>query len=588
MDPITSEQQSYSWLQVPKAIWHFVGDHKRAFVSLHTLLFLVLFYDLVPPYILGKIVDFFTNYERGDSLNTFYYLVLFLGASSIIIAIIRLTTKDKLSRLAITAQTNARIEGFERLMDFSLAWHSKENSGNKVQRIFTGSEAISEWSNLINNGIFPIATAFLGVLGVFLFLNPLFLVFVLIYAALFFTIEYIFNRKLERLSNEINKLKEKSSGAYIEGAGNILAIKALGAEKSLHTQVRLHEEASQKLQFASNSAGTQKYYWFQSLNGVGLVVFLFLIAQDILTGAITVGYILIFISYFDRLRNAADHIINVSGKVVQLKSDLLRMMPIFLETAGVKTGTEPFPKHWRDIRIENGSFKYPSGQVGMKDLNFVLNRDEKLGVAGLSGSGKSTMIKILLGLYELESGTFKVGNKNYYDIAHEEITKHIAVVLQETELFNLSLRDNITVMRNVSPALLATAIDTAQLSDVIAKLPEGLDTFIGERGYSLSGGERQRLGIARAICKDAPVLIFDEATSSLDSKTEQVIMQKLLENLSQKTLLIIAHRLSTLKDTDRIIVFEQGQIIEDGTFDSLQNKPDSKFGELYQLQHHQS
>jgi ABC-type multidrug transport system fused ATPase/permease subunit len=120
---------------------------------------------------------------------------------------------------------------------------------------------------------------------------------------------------------------------------------------------------------------------------------------------------------------------------------------------------------------------------------------------------------------------------------------------------------------------------------VVNKLPEGLETLIGERGYTLSGGERQRLGIARAIYKNAPILIFDEATSALDSKTEQLIMENLLKNLKQKTMLIIAHRLSTLQNTNRILVFEQGSIVEEGAFHDLKDKPVSKFGQLYKLQH---
>ena len=152
------------------------------------------------------------------------------------------------------------------------------------------------------------------------------------------------------------------------------------------------------------------------------------------------------------------------------------------------------------------------------------------------------------------------------------------MVLQETELFNLSLRDNITMMRSSNAELLNQAIEISQLGEVINKLPEGLDSRIGEKGYMLSGGERQRLGIARAIYKNAPIIILDEATSSLDSETEGRIMEKLLGDYGRdKTFLIIAHRLGTLKYTDKIAVMEEGRVVEEGSYDELMNRENSVF-----------
>src|SRR5262249_3678652 len=140
---------------------------------------------------------------------------------------------------------------------------------------------------------------------------------------------------------------------------------------------------------------------------------------------------------------------------------------------------------------------------------------------------------------------------------------NIAVVLQETELFNFSLRENITMMRDAPPELLQRSCEIACLNEIIARLPDGLDTVVGERGYSLSGGERQRVGIARAICRNAPILLLDEATSALDSATEQMVMERLMaEHSSNRTMLIVAHRISTLKDADRIVVFDEGRLVE--------------------------
>ena len=159
------------------------------------------------------------------------------------------------------------------------------------------------------------------------------------------------------------------------------------------------------------------------------------------------------------------------------------MMPIFRETEFIKTGNESFPKNWDKIEIKNTSMDYGSGQLGLKDFNLTLRRNTKTGIAGLSGSGKSTLAKIILGLYTIKSGEFKIGDKNYYSISHNETLSNISVVLQETELFNLSLRDNITMMRGEDTELLKRAIEISELEEVINKLPEGIDAMIDEKRY---------------------------------------------------------------------------------------------------------
>src|SRR5204862_4578807 len=171
---------------------------------------------------------------------------------------------------------------------------------------------------------------------------------------------------------------------------------------------------------------------------------------------------------------------------------------------------------------------------------------------------------------QLDRGTLQIGEVSGEEIQHEDLISSAAVVLQETELFNFSLRENITMMREVPPALLQRSCEIACLGDVIANLPEGLDTVVGERGYTMSGGERQRVGIARALCRNAPVLLLDEATSALDSATEQMIMERLMaDHNGDGTMIIVAHRISALTDADKIFVFDQGRLVEQGRFQDL-------------------
>lgn len=579
------ETEKFSWFDVPKSIWYFLETDKTSWTFFNILLFVIFFYDLVPPFIVGKIIDFFVKYHSGDSLRTFYVYAIFLGVAHTVTSLIRLGSKGKLSKIGISTRTRARISGFESLINLPLHWHAQENTGNKIERVFTGSQALREWSYFTTNTIFPIAVSFIGVLTAFIFLSPIFFFFLVAYTILLLTIEGYFNRKISTLNDAYNRAKQAASGTYMESTGNLLSIKAMGSEKNLNLRVQKSEESAKKIQHTISDTGTRKWYAFQTLNGVSLTLFFLLLGHQLIGGLITVGSILVYYTYFDKLRKAASDTNDATINAIGLKSDLANMMPIFLEETSVKTGKEKFPRRWDKIEIINASFAYPSGQKALDKANISIGNNERLGIAGASGSGKSTLVKILLGLYQLKDGKFKVGEKNYYNISHDELIKNVAVVLQETELFNLSLRDNITGLKNVGPELIELSLEISQLKGVIEKLPDGLDTLVGERGYKLSGGERQRLGIARAICKNAPIIILDEATSSLDSKTEKKIMDKLLAKFGdEKTFIIIAHRISTLKDTDRVIVFNKGTVVEEGKYDDLIQDTNSHLGELYALQ----
>jgi ABC-type multidrug transport system fused ATPase/permease subunit len=265
------------------------------------------------------------------------------------------------------------------------------------------------------------------------------------------------------------------------------------------------------------------------------------------------------------------------------------MMPIFRDELSSHQGTQNFPEGWQNFFIRNGFFRYQidgkeARDSGLTDLTIEIKRHEKIGVVGKSGSGKSTFAKMLLGLYDLEKGEYKFGDKNFHSIRHSEVTNKMALVLQDSEMFNLSLKDNITLMRKFDQKLFDQALEISALNDLVEKLPEGVDALIGEKGYRLSGGERQRIGIARAIYKDPEILILDEATSSLDSRTESSILKAFEDKLAKKTIVSIAHRVSTLKNSDRIVVFDQGSIVEEGKFKDLSKNENSKFFEIYHSQ----
>ena len=574
-----------SWPALIRAVFAFVGHHKRSFLCWSAVLVVCQFYSLVPPLLIGQIVDFFLHFHPGNSLQPFYTEVIILGVGTALAAYIRLKAKDHLGKIDIDIVYQAKIDGFDRLMRYPLSWHQKENTGSKMQRLQGGLGNLRQLLRVSHDDLPNLAISFIGVLTIFLFLDWLFAAFLIIYLAIFFVIEYRFYQRLLHTNHQFNRASETSSGTYLESANNVLTIKTMGATQALKRNLDTVEVTAKDLAYNSHHLVTKKWQYFQIINALALATFLLIVGHSVLSGSMTAGAIFVYFSYFQRLSDAATNGITTLLNMIEYKSAIERMLPIYHQ-APRKIKGQPFPARWQSIEIVDGHFLYQveGQQFEINNLNLSLRRGQKIGVVGRSGSGKSTLAKLLLGIYKLDQGNITIGNQPLDKIDADDLTKHITIVAQETELFNLTLRENITMMKNIPDDQLQRAIKIACLQPVIDKMPKGLDTKIGERGGRLSGGEKQRIGIARAICANTEILVLDEATSALDSKTEILVQQALERELEDKTLIIIAHRLMTLTKVDRIIVFDKGKIIEQDAFNRLLSNANSAFYQLYKLQ----
>lgn len=240
-----------------------------------------------------------------------------------------------------------------------------------------------------------------------------------------------------------------------------------------------------------------------------------------------------------------------------------------------------------EVRIDGLSFAYPEAKEDLvvKDLSFVIEKGQKVGIVGHSGAGKSTLIGLILGFYEPTSGKIFVNGVDATDRDPSFIRSISAYVPQDTSMFNRTIRDNIVYSRpTANDTEIVSALTKANALEFVQKLPQGLDTLVGERGIKLSGGQRQRIAIARAILKDSPLLLLDEATSALDSVSEQAIQKALHELMKGRTAVVIAHRLSTLKHLDKIVVIEKGKIAEMGSHDELLNIRGGIYADLWKRQ----
>lgn len=583
----------FSWGDLFKAYWFLLHDLKWRWLCLTIFLFVLHFYVLVPPLIIGKIVDFFTLYHTGDSLNTFYMYTGILGVTFVVISFLRLSTKNVIGNLQSEVIYQTKVKGFERLLDFSLEWHLEESAGGKAQRVNSGVEAYKKLNKNLTNEIMRSVASIIGVVAVFIFLRPPYVIFFLIYVLGFWTILLSFYKRIQRENDSYFSSIERAGGSYVEGLSNILTIKTLGADSGFKKHIAQKEHGTKARELTIRRLYNNLWKSFQAFNGICYGAFLFLVGHDVVSQQISAGSLVIFYGYLQHLIGNAGDMIDTYETTLNAKSGIGRMMSVFWTKVKITAGNKKLPRNWENISLDNANFSYKNGQGvdtknetrgAIKNFSISIPRYSKIGVVGKTGSGKSTVAKILAGLYPLSSGQYTIGDVSFYQLTHEEQTKQLTLVLQETEIFNLSLEDNITLLRDIDPKILGSALEISQLGMLVSALPKGLDTLVGEKGYHLSGGERQRVGIARAICKNSPIIIFDEATSSLDSKTELLIQQALETRLKDKTIISIAHRVSTLQKTDVIYVFDDGNIVEEGKFTELARDKGSKFYELYRVQ----
>jgi ABC-type multidrug transport system fused ATPase/permease subunit len=577
-----------NYLTFIHALWYFLGA-KRYWFVLWIVLFAaaqVLFIAYLE--LTANLINQLVSYGQTKDLQPVINTVILMVLSIITSGIIRIFAKERITKIALTLRSQVKIEGMQKLMEFPISWHQKENSGNKIQKLNTGADNLKYFIAGFNNVILPSGLNLILVTIIFAKLGFKYIVFALVFTILIYLNEKYFIKKTSIIQQKILAVQEKNSGLQYETASNILTAKSGDALTRMNSRVADSEKEVLEHNLNRRSMVSKKWYIIHFLTGITIGIFLTLVLQDFVAGTILIGNVSVMLSYYKQLRDSINDLVTSLDSIEENKIAVNRMYPIFTEKPEVYFGNGIFPKNWNKIIINQASFAYPSkdetNMNAITDFNLTINKNDRIGIVGQSGAGKSTIAKLLIGLYKLNEGTFKVGENDFYDIDHKAITDNISIVLQETEMFNMSFKENITLLKPFDLTRFEKAIKIAQLNQVLENLPNGIETTIGEKGYKLSGGQRQRLGIARAIYSDSPIIIFDEATSALDTNTEVLIQDALDHELGEKTLIFIAHRLSTLKNMSRILVFENGKIIEDDLFDKLLKNNQSQFYNLWNQQ----
>ena len=577
----------YSSWQLIQDVFKLLKPYRREFWLAS---FIKLIGDLAwlyPTFAFASIINFLVKYQPGQSLNTLWIILGLWFIVRIVRSLSQYYSKFIGLNLAVRAAIDSELMAIKHMFQLDMEWHERENSGNKIKRIQNASNGFNRIIDIWFNNIIEIIVNLIAMNIIIAQFDQTVLILTIIFLITYFIISRVMSRKASQASYNVNVSEEEYDGLLFEVINNIRTVKVMSIAQKLYINLvtELEELLSRiKVQlFWHHSRSTFLSFWSEIFK-IGIIIF---IIQGVLNGQYEIGFLILFHSYFSNLHNSIDALSIVSLDFNISKLSIARMKNILDEIIKIDNdnGKISLPTDWKKISIKNVTFTYGKNQA-LNNVSFDINRGEKIGIVGVSGAGKSTLFKLLLKEREEFSGDILFDNLSIKKIKKNDYFKQVSVVLQDTEVFNFSLRDNITITNNVDSTnkeLLDQALMTAHITELVDKLPQGLDTLIGEKGVKLSGGERQRLGLARAIFRQPEILLLDEATSHLDLESEEKIRDSLHNFLGNVTAVIIAHRLTTIKEMDKILVIEDGKIIESGNFEELFAKR-GRFYELWEKQ----
>lgn len=382
----------------------------------------------------------------------------------------------------------------------------------------------------------------------------------------------LFSKKAIRKSNESNYLNNRTVTEHIqEGLDTVQEIKSYNQERDYLDKLDASIDIYEKIRIRNELVLGILVTGSQSILKLGLASVIIVGASLLASGTIDLFTYLIFMVIGSRVYAPVSEVMNNIAALFYLDVRISRMNE--MEALPVQHGTAGFTPKGYDIEFQQVDFAYEKGKQILNKLSFTARQGEKTALVGPSGSGKSTAARLAARFWDIQSGKITLGGQDISRIDPETLLTNYSVVFQEVVLFNTSIMDNIRIgKRGATDEEVRRVARLAQCDEFVSKMPEGYQTIIGENGETLSGGERQRISIARALLKDAPIVLLDEATASLDVENETKIQAGILELVRNKTVLIIAHRMRTVANADKIVVLDNGSVAEMGTPEELKKK----------------
>lgn len=511
-------------------------------------------------------VPYFDNKLKGIAV-----LAALMCATFVLGKILSIFSARVSNRIGSKFSNDLRIMVYDKIQRQSLSSISKKTSGNLIKRITRDTETVKEFFN--QQGQYLISQLIVIAVSLTMLLRTsvaLTLLVILPIPIGFFVIKRFWS--VIRLRYEKQwRADARATSILHDIIKGIRVVKSFGNEER---EISKFSDASHAL--AEISSSNEKF-WSATFPIVGNFItigeffILYFGGRMVLKGELTLGELVLFNTYLAYLYNPVRWMSTLPRRIADASTSLIKIYEILDEDFSVKDVKEPKTLNAGGaVEFKGVEFGYKSYEPVLKDISLKINPGEMIGLVGHSGAGKSTLINLCMRLYDPSLGSITIDGTNLRDIEQSDLRNNIGVVFQETYLFSGSIYDNIAYARpDASPEEVLAAAKAANAHEFVMKLPDGYNTAVGENGHSLSGGERQRIAIARAILKNPKILILDEATSSLDPETEGKIQEAIARLTKNRTTIAIAHRLSTLRNADRLIVIEKGKIAETGTHKEL-------------------
>ena len=465
-----------------------------------------------------------------------------------------------------------RSELYAHLQRLSLAFHSRRQVGDLLYRLTSDTFAIQ---TLTMNGFFPVITSvvlLVGMLGVMLRLDWVLTLIALAVVPLLFGAIVMLSRRITVLATDA-RIKESAVWAIAQRTiGAIRVIQAFTTEEEEHRRFVATSGASLAANLRLYTSQTVYTAFVNVVVAAGTAAVLWFGVTHVLAGKLTVGEVLVFTSYLASLYAPINSLMQTYGLVQGARVGAERVFEILETAPDLRDGPRPLVRE--EVRgavtFEAVRFGYDPAQRVLEGVDFHVRAGEVVAIVGATGAGKTTLVSLVPRFYDPTAGRVLLDGIDVRDFQLKALRQQVAMVLQPPLVFPTTVRDNIAYGRpDATASAIEGAAHLAQLDDFLERLPEGLDTVVGEAGATLSAGEQLRITIARAVLRDAPILILDEPASALDATTEARVMQGLEALMAGRTTFVIAHRLSTVRRADVILVLDAGRIVEQGTFTEL-------------------
>ncbi len=507
----------------------------------------------------------------NEKIKGIIIIVLLMVFTQIAGSLFSVISRRKTNKISSRFSNDMRLLVYDKVQRLSLSSMSKKTSGDLMKRVTRDTEVVRRF--ITEHGMYAIdkLIMFTVILIILISISPLltFLVFVpvpLVIVAIrgFWKFIHLRYEKQWRCDSRSNSVLHD----IVKG---IRVVKTFGSEER---EIKKFDSICLRLAqiSASNEQLWAKVFPFLSFfMGIGEFLVLYFGGRMAISGTISVGELLEFTLFLAYIYQPLRWISTLPRRLGEVATSLIKIFEVIDEKQDVEDAENPVSAELDgDIVFSDVRFGYKAYEPVLKDISLTVKQGEMIGLVGHSGAGKSTLINLIMRLYDTDAGSITVGGKDIKKMRQSDYREKVGVVFQETFLFAGTIYDNIAyARRNAEPSEVIAAAKAANAHDFIMKLPDGYNTIVGENGHNLSGGERQRISIARAVLRNPEILILDEATSALDPETESLIQEALAKLVKGRTTFAIAHRLSTLRNADRLVVIEKGRIAEVGTHREL-------------------